>query len=356
MIVMVEAKSYADEAVLDEALELLDHTAPEFGAGFANHGPMAAEALMRLDRPDAVLPWVEKYRKNLDPSPTIGTAIPVAQWRENVGHANRYPDWLATFLRLLQDEPWESVVATWVPRFFPAAIAAGTHGLIRTAHAVRALDQAPTPTRRRELAAGLAYWAASYVQLPGDPNPHGSLDVADAAQRLPLLDVTVRSHGLITDSALRVDQAPGWMTSVDLLAAPHDLETAVSELTRTFASWYLANADLIPIAFVHAVTAPAALRLLLPYVSAHQRIQAFAYVWQACAAIRTAFGDHEPIDAASTDLNAPAQINADIIAQAIDSNDEHAIKLTEACLREHRLQPAPQYVAAAGDVGSRLRQ
>jgi len=32
---------------------------------------------------------------------------------------------------------------------------------------------------------------------------------------------------------------------------------------------------------------------------------------------------------------------------AIANGDEHAIKFTEACLREHELTPSPAYLAAA---------
>jgi len=43
---------------LDEALTLLAATAPEYGPyGLTNHGPMAAEALVQLKRPDAVPAW-----------------------------------------------------------------------------------------------------------------------------------------------------------------------------------------------------------------------------------------------------------------------------------------------------------
>ena len=43
---------------IEAALTLLAPTGPEYHGGLANHGPMAAEALVALDRPDAVVPWV----------------------------------------------------------------------------------------------------------------------------------------------------------------------------------------------------------------------------------------------------------------------------------------------------------
>ena len=46
--------------------------------------------------------------------------------------------------------------------------AAATHGVIRTGHAARSLEQRESPLRVRELAEGLGYWAATYEELPGD--------------------------------------------------------------------------------------------------------------------------------------------------------------------------------------------
>jgi hypothetical protein len=48
--------------VLDEALERFRGTGPEYGGGLANHGPMAAEALVAMGRTEAVPQWVEAYQ------------------------------------------------------------------------------------------------------------------------------------------------------------------------------------------------------------------------------------------------------------------------------------------------------
>ena len=48
-------------ATLDEVLDILHRTGPDLVNGNSNHGPMAAEALFALDRPDAVLPWIERW-------------------------------------------------------------------------------------------------------------------------------------------------------------------------------------------------------------------------------------------------------------------------------------------------------
>ena len=47
--------------MLDEGLSRLAVTGPEFRGGLSNHGPMAAEALVRLGRADAVEHWLDGY-------------------------------------------------------------------------------------------------------------------------------------------------------------------------------------------------------------------------------------------------------------------------------------------------------
>ncbi len=56
-------------ATIDEALEILDGTGPEFGGGLSNHGPLAAEALFALGRGDMVIPRVERYKRRLQDHP-----------------------------------------------------------------------------------------------------------------------------------------------------------------------------------------------------------------------------------------------------------------------------------------------
>jgi hypothetical protein len=155
---------------IDDALEILEDTGPEFGGGLANHGPMAAEALVALGRSDAVIPWVERYRARLQDHPAAGSAVDADNWRESLGRGDRVGDWIAFFDRQLTEASWEQVLDTWVERFAPGIIASATHGVIRTGHAARALSQEETPLRLHELAEGLGYWGARYMLLPGAPS------------------------------------------------------------------------------------------------------------------------------------------------------------------------------------------
>ena len=58
----MRAPSYA---ALDEALEVLAPYGIELKNGNSNHGPMVAEALCALGRPEAVMPWIARYRERM---------------------------------------------------------------------------------------------------------------------------------------------------------------------------------------------------------------------------------------------------------------------------------------------------
>src|SRR5206468_6951527 len=122
---------------------------------------------------------------HLDVRPEAVEAITVETWPQAIGDIRRITDWTTFFRHQLDEAPIGDVLGLWVPRLLPGLMAAATHGVIRTAHALRSLGELDTPPRRAELAAGLAYWAARYQTLPGTVSLTGRLRVDDALAALP---------------------------------------------------------------------------------------------------------------------------------------------------------------------------
>ena len=54
---------------------------------------MAAEALVRLGRADAVQHWLDGYIKRLDGAPRPSDRVTDATWRDALGRLNRVADW-----------------------------------------------------------------------------------------------------------------------------------------------------------------------------------------------------------------------------------------------------------------------
>ena len=338
---------------IDEMLELLSFAGAEFGSGNANHGPMASEALFALGREDAVLPWVDEYRKRLTDRPTLSVAIPRADWREYLGDRERLGDWIEFFENELSEAPWQGVVRQWVPRLAPAVMAAATHGLIRTSHAVRSLSSGETPQRKHELAQGLGFWAARYYTLPGKPSTenagHTPRSALDHVERLH--DLEFDGRGLINEQIKGMEDHPEFASAVDLADASGDISLFISNLTETFAGIYLASPKNL-VAFVHTVTAPSALRMLAPYLHEGDACQAARYAWQACAAVYSWYSTVPAQD--NSGLEAPTENKDELIDRAVDAGGAHTIKFTEACLREYVFNPSPVYLAAARDAAERV--
>lgn len=366
---------YAD--AMSEALSRLDGLGYERGeqGDLANHGPMGAEALAALGFGEHIGDWVERYKRAVPhhEPPQARFAIDPGDeqdWRGALGSMPRAGDWEALFARELADEPWRRVLARWWPRLLPGLLGGLTHGLIRTAHAVRALGAAeqPGPGAVAELARGLAYWAARHTELPGDPRLDGELHLARAVAALP------RPRRQDDDEAPPAGAAPlpgparrlrrlgaepeafaGYADALGSLA-PAGAQALLSDMTSTFAGIYLVHHEVPPVPLVHGVTAPAAIRLVLPELPAEQHEASVAAMWQVHVALLLAFtssGDGEQDSRRLAERGEPEPADR-LIAAAAEHGDEHVIKFTEACEREHALRPDPRFRAAVAAAQHRI--
>lgn len=339
---------------MDEVLDLLKGTGPEYTGLLANHAPMAAEALVVLGRGEAVLPWVEEYRLRLLPHPESHRPISTGAWREAIGEIDRVGDWIAFFDLELNASPWTEILDRWTARLAPGLIGAAGHGLIRTAHAVRSLATEETPLRLHELAEGLAYWAARYQLLPGtvtalDGAPRPSIALRDVPTLPP--DEHQRM-GLISDDLQRLDDFRPFAESVFRVDISGRWSGLLSELTESCAHMYLAGScdatRVFPL--LHTVTATSGVRLIAPHLSLESRTTLLRHGFHAAAALYSAFG--RPFEVRDSDPS-PLAVH-ELIDRAVSNGDEHAIKFTEACLREYTIHPKAVYLAAASDAIGRI--
>ena len=362
-----------------EGLDRLSGTGPEFDGFLANHGPMAAEALGVLGRPASISGWVEKYRSRLDDAPEVRRGIPPARWRDHLGDVDLAGDWRELIHRESFEMAWHELLARWWSRLLPGLAASATHGVIRTAHAVRSLAAADdTPagdvdisvadaTRPgglfcEELVSGLALWAARYQTLPGSPRPRGDLSAVEATAALPRLDPSVTQTRPGVSGRLAVlDQVGGFPASLDRWEQDPDPDVALDDLIGAAARVVAARAD-APIALCHTVTAPAAVRLALPHLPAELRAPSAAAAWQALAGIVSAFAsprDAEESSAPSPPLHDSEPVLsdvADLADRAAWHGDEHVIKLTEAAVREHARTGDPALLVAARRFADRVER
>lgn len=350
---------------LDEAYRILQSEEPKSKQGLSTHAPMVAEALCALGEEKRAVQWVENYRAPVITLPPPSARIDPQNWRAALGpqigfgsweaENRRWADWKEFFSAELSEKPWRDVLDLWVGRLAPGMSGAATHGVIRTAHAVRALGKRENPVRRGELARALAYWASSYEELPSRPRTSPAFQTFPAAlAAVPLYweSFGKRPEGRnIVENLRHVKEMDRFSEVRELVAMPPDISAAISALTATFSRVYLRHGtERDTIAFVHAVTGPCSLRRIAPHIRPETAHAALPYAWQTAAAIYSAYArpGARPRDPEET-LG-----RTELVARALESGDDHAIKFTEVMLAEHALNPDPAYLAAAEDAIARL--
>ena len=342
---------------LHDALERLEGYSYLDGGGVPCHGPMGAEALSALGHDDLVAGWVEGYKARHVPidAPPRKTPVDVtteAAWTAALGDFARIDDWADAFTQRLDDEPWPDVLATWVPRLLPGYGGALAHGLIRTAHAVRALSEPELSTLQRdELARGLALWAAAYLRLPGRPELHGTRPLADAIAHLPR--GTADWNPMEAAMFVRLDELDDFAGAVEALGPPStsDGDDALGDLSAAFCRVMLDHPDAPVGPLVHTVTPIAAVRALTPYAPTLTAASVYAQLWQVDAGLVAGLTDRHVID--GTTAKEPPATTEELAERAVENQDPHAMKFVEACLREHARRPDDVYLHAARHVVER---
>jgi len=325
----------ADSDVLDETYDRLHDTGPEFEGWLSNHGPMAADALIRLGRPGMVESWVGEYAKRLETAPATRWPISAQEWREPLGDPSRLGDWCALFAEQVHAEPWQDLLVRWWPRLLPGAIASATHGLIRTGHAVRALREHESTQRLDELAQALGYWAARWQPLPGQQPPAGVADVAAALDAVPAVGMAGGVRTRLAQLAQTADWAPA-LGRLRPVTSPAAVRSALDELVDTAVTRYHGWAHGSPVMLVHAATAPRAAALVLPALPTQMWLATYDTAWAVSAAISAVYRPSTPgppPSPAETAATSPEEVTDLAVA---NGGDEHAIKFVEVAQESHR--------------------
>lgn len=342
-------------ASLDEAYLRLHRTGPEFGGdqegnhGLANHGPMAAEVLVRHGHGERVSSWLDRYVPRLIDMPASREPITEHNRRDALGGGRaRLGDWTEYFTRQMAERPWRNVLATWWPVLLPGITAGATHGAIRVGHAVRSLTSGAGELAESELAHALAFWAARNRPVPGATAPSGELSPKQALAAIPHLG---DRSGLIAHRFARLADLPGWPAAQAALRAPADADEVpvlLDELVRAATVRYLHRAHGSPVLLVHTATAPNAVKHTLPVLPKELWAPSLAAVWSAAAAIVSAYEpDHTVPRAELPEAPSADDPVAYLLERAVANGDEHVIKFTDTALEVYQASGDPDALAAA---------
>jgi hypothetical protein len=346
---------------LDEAYQRLHATGPEFDGWLSNHGPMAAEAMVRHGEADRVHRWLDGYMARLEEFPR-GSGPIGSDWRDALGDPRRIADWTGYFEREVTGQPWRQVLETWWLRLLPGVAAAATHGVIRVGHAVRALrEDGEDADHLTELAHGLAYWAARWQPVPGVPAA-GTPPVparADAGESagpaavgaLAAVPRIADQSGGIRDRLARLAGLPGWPAAVaapQIPASAEALQPWLASLVDAAATRYLWFGHGEGVMLVHSATAPNAILRTLPALDEQLWAPSAAAAWAAAAALTAIYAPAGPAEpTAVPDPPSGPQAAEETFARAVEHGDEHVIKFADTAADVYARTGCPDVLAAA---------
>ncbi len=333
-------------AEYDDALRILSGTSPESG-GRPNHGAMIAAALIEMGRGDVVMPWIQRYRHQLESRLPVQSAIERHNWQFALGAMGRSADWVVFFQRALAESDWLTVLKQWIPLLAPGLSGAGGNGAIRAVLCLNGLAADPNKVRHIELAEGLAYWASRYHKLPGLPaGPSaGMLLPTRALNRIPRFNKdTPPTVGTIGEGLRGLAGAPEFTGIINLVSLSDDPEVLIGLITDLYARLILAHREEPRrlMALFPALSVSSAMRALLPFLSLGDARLVLRYLWQFTAALYAVFGCNKP---ASAFEPVPEDID-ELVHEAVATGNEYIILMTAACRREYLLHPKPAFPAA----------
>ena len=288
---------------------------PALPNGFAEHTPMGVDAMVALGLDASrVAAWAEHHR----PQP-LGPGEPIVAVRDALRAE-------------LQTDDWEAVLRRHARVLLPAADAHLFHGLIRTAHAVRALGRRDDEAARAELATGMAAWSvwADRPLATGTP----ATTSADTGRGL---DAGGADPAAATPSASATAPPPG---PLDAEAVVLDAEAVVLDAARRGAGAFVARPSIFTL---HAVTAPMALLQLWPVLDGDGHRAGADVIARTHAA-------HPPVAPETIGALDTRSLREDEVARVADHWDAHPAKLVEACRRGYDHVADPVFLAAARQV------
>ena len=315
----VQTLSREPSAQLVELLTAGLAHAPEDTDGLTNHLPMALAALHHLGAsPERLEGFARGYASRLQAAPSAQPWPPGDPWPDRLGHPEAWSAYRALFTEWIAQEGAADMLGQVLPQLMPGVGAAGFHGLIRTASAVRV-------GHLGELAVGLAYWASRHLRLGALHHPLAGTARAPATEDPVALLRELRAgrsrQRLISDQ-LRDVGRDGRINRVAarLMVDGHTLERLAR--TAAFACAHSGNFTAL-----HLVTGTHALRMLTRFLD--EPLVAWAWHWQAFA---------HAVVAACLQPAGPVALRPwkTLIARALDHDDAHVIKLVESCLEEER--------------------
>src|SRR5260370_34115884 len=117
-----------------------------YGKVVKTQAPKATEAMCAIGWADAVMPWIQNFRRLFTPRPRPSVSIDADRWRDALGVPGRFADWSVFFQIQLKKRPWAEVGRKWAALRASGLIDAAQRGVIHADHDSRHMATTEAPT------------------------------------------------------------------------------------------------------------------------------------------------------------------------------------------------------------------
>jgi hypothetical protein len=298
----------------------------EYGVRLASHLPMTLTALDRLQAGEVALgAFAQRYVKRLHAAPPLAPWPAGQPWQALLGQPRAWPMYRTLWRTWIEHEGAQAALEPSLPVLMQGVGAAAFHGLIRVSYALAA-------NHAQALADALAYWSCRWFACGsageglvggGDGDATSTLGVSEVLAQLNFsADLGPNPDGLIADgmvsAALHARFAPAiarWSVNQ---------HTCLPQLAWHAAKRYCTHPSFTTL---HLITSAHAMHVVLPFMDEPDRPQALQHYAAAAAAAWATLPSVSPTRVPVVDVMPWPEL----IARAIESDDDHTIKLVDTC-------------------------
>ncbi len=297
---------------------------PVYGSGFSNHLPMSLVALDQLGASEAQLEnYYSTSSSRLDLRKTDSENGTFNFTEKALGQKDLFEDFFRYFKDRLKHTSAEKLLTEVIPVLMKGVGGAAFHPLIRLSYALRS-------DCRDEIAMSLAYWATEYLEL-GNSHQHHDESLGDIRTRLDAFTSDESFRSTITDRIKAINEA---VQKAEVIIQP---EVLTLKDIREFSLGEFAKADNFTL--LHTVTASHAFRSASHYFENEE--EALRYLWEAIVMAQLSTGiKYNGVPAKTPEIKMDWP---EIIEHALNSTDDHVIKLVYTCFDENNETPDPLY-------------
>jgi len=354
----------------DQALHQLHQYGPSTAVGFINHAPMVAEVMYYTGQESLIESWLKNEWTDFTQRPDPYDSINSENWQDALSSYLHYSDWVSFFQASFKEQGWQNTLNLWCQRLAPGFTTAACHGVLRSAHAVRSLQQQESEERLNELAEGLSVWASMYSSLPIESTRYseqgkeqkGTQSLSETLWNLNTIPDQHRpEEGFITSALQLLPKVENFSHDIAQADLSGPVELVCERMIIAFAELFTkaAHSEFSAIVFAHTITSVAAIKNLLAVITEETARRLLFHAWQSGCAFRVLFFDDnaskqevssDKIKIDNTDKIEKTKSIEKLYKQAFEHGDDHVIKLTEACLSTYEKCENPVLIQVSQQV------